>query len=135
TQLQQEVETLARKQRDTEAAVENARGQLDVSVTKLQELSELRVTVEAEVAGLAEKLRELESRAVASRDLWNTSKDALFESERRLDRARSAFELLREQISLDLHAGIDALAEVEPPADDEARTTLETEVARLTDQI
>ncbi|MGZ8831593.1 MAG: AAA family ATPase, partial [Thermoanaerobaculia bacterium] len=37
--------------------------------------------------------------------------------------------------SMDLHAGIDALAEVEPPADDDARAALETEVARLSDQI
>ena len=81
------------------------------------------------------RLQELESRAVASRELWNTAKNGLFESERRLDRARSAFELLREQISMDLHAGIDALAEVEPPADDEARAALEAEVAKLTDQI
>ncbi|MEA2464431.1 MAG: chromosome segregation protein, partial [Acidobacteriota bacterium] len=45
------------------------------------------------------------------------------------------FDLLREQISLDLHAGIDALADVEPPSDDDARTTLESEVAKLSDQI
>ncbi|HSP34168.1 MAG TPA: hypothetical protein VLU46_07635 [Thermoanaerobaculia bacterium] len=134
-QMQNETETLARKQRDTEAAVENARGQLEQSVATVQELAELRVVVEAEVADLAEKLRELEQRAVASRERWNEAKDALFEAERRLDRAKSAFELLREQIALDLHAGIDALAEVEPPADDEARARLEAEVARLTDQI
>ncbi|HSP13317.1 MAG TPA: chromosome segregation protein SMC [Thermoanaerobaculia bacterium] len=135
TQVQQEIESLVRKQQETEAAVENARGQLDTSLTKLHELSELRVALEAEVADLEAKLHELEGRAVASRALWNTAKDALFESERRLDRAKSAFELLREQISLDLHAGIDALAEVEPPADDDARAALEAEVARLTDQI
>jgi chromosome segregation protein len=135
SQVQQEIESLLRRQEETEAAVENARGQLDQSLTKLHDLSELRVAIEAEVADLEMKLRELETRAVASRELWNAAKDALFESERRLDRAKSAFELLREQISLDLHAGIDALAEVEPPADDDARAALETEVARLTDQI
>jgi chromosome segregation protein len=135
TQLQQEIEALLRKQRETEAAVENARTQLDSSLKKLHELSELRVALEAEVADLEARLHQLEARAVASRELWNAAKDSLFESERRLDRAKSAFELLREQISLDLHAGIDALAEVEPPADDDARATLEAEVARLTDQI
>ncbi|HEX9162411.1 MAG TPA: chromosome segregation protein SMC [Thermoanaerobaculia bacterium] len=135
TQTQQEIEALVRKQHETGTAVENARAQLDASIQKLHELSELRVALEAEVADLAARLAGLESRAVASRELWNAAKDALFESERRLDRARSAFELLREQISMDLHAGVDALAEVEPPADDEARATIEAEVAKLTDQI
>ena len=135
TQLQQEIEALLRKQHQTEVAVENARDQLDSSLKKLHELSELRIALEAEVADLEARLRELEWRAVSSRELWNTAKNGLFESERRLDRAESAFELLREQISMDLHAGIDALAEVEPPADDDARAALETEVARLRDQI
>jgi chromosome segregation protein len=135
TQLQQEIEALVRKQRDTESAVDNARRQLESSLTKLRELSELRVALEAEVADLQTRLHELETRAVVSRETWNTAKDALFESERRLDRAKSAFELLREQISLDLHAGIDALAEVEPPADDSARASLEADVLRLADQI
>jgi chromosome segregation protein len=134
-QLQQEIEALLRKQHETEVAVENARGQLDSSLKKLHELSELRIALEAEVADLEARLRELEWRAVSSRELWNTAKNGLFESERRLDRAKSAFELLREQISMDLHAGIDALAEVEPPADDDARAALETEVAKLSDQI
>jgi chromosome segregation protein len=135
TQLLQEIESLARKQQETEAAVENSRGQLDESMRKLHELSEIRVAVEAEVADLEARVHELETRAVASRDVWNTAKDALFESERRADRAKSAFDLLREQVALDLHAGIDALAEIEPPASDEARAELETEVARLADQI
>jgi chromosome segregation protein len=134
-QLQQEIEALLRKQHETEVAVENARGQLDSSLKKLHELSELRIALEAEVADLEARLQELEWRAVSSRELWNTAKNGLFESERRLDRAKSAFELLREQISMDLHAGIDALAEVEPPADDDARAALETEVAKLSDQI
>ena len=135
TQLQQEIESLVRKQHDTEAAVENARDQLQTSIRKLHELSELRISLEAEVADLAVRLQELETRAVAARETWNAAKNALFESERRLDRAKSAFELLREQIAMDLHAGIDALAEVEPPADDEARASLEAEVAKLTDQL
>jgi chromosome segregation protein len=135
TQLLQEIDSLLRKQRETDAAVGNARAELDISLTKHHELSERRVALEAEVADLAERLQQLETRAVASRELWNTAKDALFESERRLDRAKSAFELLREQISLDLHAGIDALADVEAPADDDARAALEAEVARLADQI
>ena len=135
TQLQQEIETLSRRQQETSAAAENARGQLDQSLTKLHELSEMRVSLEAEVADLEVRVNELSSRAVNSREQWNTAKDTLFESQRRLDHAKSAFDLLREQISLDLHAGIDALAEVEPPSGDEARAELESEVNKLTDSI
>jgi chromosome segregation protein len=135
TQLHQEIESLARKKDDTEAAVESSRTQLDASLTKLHELSEVRVALEAEVADLDARVQELQTRAVSSREQWNTAKDALFESERRADRAKSAFDLLREQIALDLHAGIDALAEVEPPSSDEARSALEVEVAKLSDQI
>ena len=135
TQLTQEIEQLLRRQQETEVAVENARGQLDQSLAKLHELSELRVALEAEVADLDAKVQELSTRAMNSRESWNTAKDGLFESERRVDRAKSAFDLLREQISLDLHAGIDALAEVEPPADEESRASIESEVAKLSDQI
>jgi chromosome segregation protein len=135
TQLHQEIETLTHKQTDTTAAAENARGQLDESLTKLHELSEMRVALEAEVADLEVRVKELSSRAVNSREQWNTAKDTLFESQRRLDHAKSAFDLLREQISLDLHAGIDALADVEPPTSDEARAELETEVNKLVDSI
>src|SRR5207253_6494913 len=116
-------------------AAETGRGQLDESLAKVHQLSEMRIALEAEVADLESRVGELSTRAVNSREQWNTAKDTLFESERRLDRAKSAFDLLREQISLDLHAGIDALADVEPPADDELRTTLESEVAKLGDQI
>ena len=135
TQLQQEIESLLRKQQETESAVENARGGLDQSLRNLHELSEVRIAAEAEAADLEARVQELETRAVSSRELWNTAKDALFEAERRRDRARSAFELLREQISMDLHAGVDALAEIEPPSGEEARASLEAEVARLTDHI
>jgi len=135
TQLQQEIETLLRKQQETDAASEEARGQLDQSLSKLHELSETRVAMEADVADLQARVQELETRAVASREQWNTAKDALFESERRVDRAKSALDLLREQISLDLHAGIDALADVEPPADEEARASLESEVAKLAEKL
>jgi chromosome segregation protein len=38
-------------------------------------------------------------------------------------------------VSLDLHCGLDALTDVEPPADDEARAGLEEEVISLTDKI
>jgi chromosome segregation protein len=135
TQLQQEIEALVRRRDETELAVEEARGMLDTSLAKVHELSESRVALEAEVADLQSRVAELETRAVNSREQWNTAKDSLFESERRLDRAKSAFNLLREQVSLDLHAGIDALAEVEPPASDEARAELDVEVNKLTDQI
>jgi len=133
--LHQEIEMLLRKQQETDAAAEEARGQLERSLSKLHELSEMRVALEAEVADLESRVQELEARAIASREQWNTAKDALFESERRVDRAKSAMNLLREQISLDLHAGIDALADVEPPADDEARGNLEVEVAKLTEKL
>jgi chromosome segregation protein len=135
TQLTQEIELLSRRQQETESAVENARGQLEQSIAKLNELSEMRGSLETEVADLDARVQELSSRASAAREAWNAAKNALFEAERRVDRAKSAFDLLREQISLDLHAGIDALAEVEPPADDESRTNLEAEVAKLSDQI
>ena len=135
TQLHQEIETLTRKQSETSAAAENARGQLDESLTKLHEFSEMRVALEAEVADLDVRVKELSSRAVNSREQWNTAKDSLFESQRRLDHAKSAFDLLREQIAFDLHAGIDALADVEPPSTDEARAELESEVNKLTDSI
>ncbi|HEX7829725.1 MAG TPA: chromosome segregation protein SMC [Thermoanaerobaculia bacterium] len=135
TQLQQEIENLVRRQQDTDVAVENSRGQLEISITKLSELSEMRVALEAEVADFDVKVSELSSRATSSREAWNAAKDALFESERRVDRAKSAFDLLREQISLDLHAGIDALADVEPPSDEESRNTLEADVAKLADQL
>jgi chromosome segregation protein len=134
-QLQQEIESLQRKQQETQAAGEEAREQLDRALLRLRDLGELRIALEAEVADLQSRVQQLEGRAVTSRELWNTAKDSLFESERRRDRANAAFELLREQISLDLHAGIDALAEVEPPQDDAARVVLESEVARLSEHI
>ena len=135
TQLQNEIETLVRKREETQVAAETGRGQLDESLAKVHELSEMRIALEAEVADLESRVGELSTRAVNSREQWNAAKDTLFESERRLDRAKSAFDLLREQISLDLHAGIDALADVEPPPDDESRAPLESEVAKLGDQI
>ena len=135
TQLQEEIESLVRRQGDTGVAVEDSRRQLDETIAKLNDISEMRVTLEAEVTELDTKVQELEARAIAARETWNAAKNALFESERRVDRAKSAFDLLREQISLDLHAGIDALAEVEPPADEETRATLESEAAKLSDQL
>ncbi|HEX7707722.1 MAG TPA: chromosome segregation protein SMC [Thermoanaerobaculia bacterium] len=135
TQLQQEIEALVSRQQETAAGVETARGELDRSIERLHELSEVRIGLEAEVADLDVRVQELESRAVASRETWNAAKDSLFESERRVDRARSGLDLLREQISLDLHAGIDALAEVEPPETEDARGELEAEVTKLSDQI
>ena len=116
-------------------ASEDARQQLDTAIARLHQLGELRIALEAEVADLESRVQQLEGRAVASRELWNTSKDSLFEAERRRDRANAAFDLLREQIALDLHAGVDALADIDPPADDEARAGLEAEVARLTEHL
>ncbi|PYQ53363.1 MAG: hypothetical protein DMF59_02045, partial [Acidobacteria bacterium] len=135
TQLQQEIESLRRKQHETQAAAEEARAQLERALVRLRDVGEMRIALEAEVADLELRVQQLEARALSSRELWNAAKDALFESERRRDRANAAFDLLREQVALDLHAGIDALAEVEPPADDQARVNLESEVARLTEHI
>jgi len=135
TQLQQEIASLRSKQGDTETALVGARAQLDDSLAKLGELAEMRGSLEGEVAELAARVHDLEAQALTSRDQWNAAKDSLFESERRVDRAKSTFDLLREQVALDLHAGIDALAEVEPPADEEARLGIEAEVTRLVDQI
>src|SRR4029079_10831682 len=72
TQLQQEIETLLRKQQETSNAAEDARGQLDQSLSKLHERSERRIAREAEVADLESRVQELEARAVASREQWNT---------------------------------------------------------------
>lgn len=135
TQLQNEVESLTSKQSDTDVAVEDARTQLEQSLSRLHEISELRVSVEAEVADLDGRVAGLGASVLVLRESWNAAKETLFESERRQDRGRSAFELLREQVSLDLHAGIDALADVEPPSDEESRAALETEVTKLADQI
>lgn len=135
TQLQQDIEALARKQDETQTAIAEARTQLESSSARLTELSETRVAIEAEVAELETRVSDLQARALSAREAWSTAKEALFESERRLDRAKSAFELLREQIALDLHAGIDALADIEPPVDDESRNALEAEVARFADQL
>jgi chromosome segregation protein len=104
-------------------------------MNQLHEQSERRVAIEAEVADLDARVRQLESEAVAVREGWNSERVQLFEAERRLDRARGAFDLLREQILLDLHAGIETLAEVAPPESEQARTQLEEEVGRLSDQI
>ncbi|HSN68436.1 MAG TPA: AAA family ATPase, partial [Thermoanaerobaculia bacterium] len=113
----------------------DARARLETAFNSLNGLSERRVVIEAEVADLEARLADVEARALASRERWNALREALFEAERRLDRARSGFDLLREQIALDLHAGIDALADVAPPDSDEIRAELESEAARLSDQI
>jgi chromosome segregation protein len=135
TQLQNDIDALSRKQQDTAGAADEARIQLDQSSVKLQELAATRAALETEVADLERRVQELQGAGAQSRQQWNAAKDALFEAERRRDRARSAFELLREQIALDLHAGVDALAEVEAPSDDDARTALDAEVARLMERL
>ena len=120
TQLQQEIESLARKREETEAAVERSRGQLDESLTKLHELSEVRIGLEAEVADLAGARARSWKRARWHRASCGTRPRIRCSNRSGAAIARkSAFDLLREQIALDLHAGIDALADVEPPADDE----------------
>jgi chromosome segregation protein len=134
-QLHDEIGTISSRKGQTEQAVESARGELDGTLQQVRELGETRVVLEAEVSDLQQKVETLEASAIELRERWNAQREALFEAERRLDRARSAFELLREQVSLDLHAGIDALADVTPPEGDEARAQLEAEVAKLSDQL
>ena len=133
--LQNEITTLRTRQADTETAVSTTRETLETTLNTLNAASEKRIAMEAEVADLEAQVRSLETTAHASRERWNVLRDELFQAERRLDRAQSAFDLLREQVLLDLHAGLDALADVEPPADEDARNALEEEVNRLTDQI
>jgi len=134
-QLSQEISVLAARQTETEAARTSARAELETAIGNLEGLSQLRSEIENEVAALQTRLREAEARSLQFRESWNSRRDELFQAERRVDRAQSAFDLLREQVLLDLHAGLDALNDVEPPADEEARTHLETEVARLVDQL
>ncbi len=135
TQLAEELAALETRRGETETAAESARGQLDETLISHRNLSERRIALEAEVADLQQDVAKLEGEAVTSRNDWNAKRETLFECERRLDRARSAFELLTEKVTLELHCGLDALADIEPPADDEARLSLEEEVTSLADKI
>jgi chromosome segregation protein len=135
TQLQMEIDALIQKRQETTAAADDSRRQLEDAAAKLQELTETRTALEMEVTDLERHVLELQTASTQSREQWNGAKDALFEAERRLDRARSAFELLREQIALDLHAGVDTLADIDAPADEQARADLESEVARLLEHL
>ncbi|MEO8215981.1 MAG: hypothetical protein ABI718_02755, partial [Acidobacteriota bacterium] len=135
TQLEKEIETMVARHDETVVAVDRARADLQITLESFQASTEQRVSVEAEVADLEERVRTIEAQALSAREQWNSRRDELFGAERRLDRARSAFDLLREQVSLDLHAGLDALADVEPPADENARLSLEEEVSKLSDQL
>lgn len=134
-QLQLEITSLLTRQSETEAAVQSARERLEETLDSLRTFSERRIEIEAEVADLEQNVQALDAAAVASRESWNALRDELFQAERRRDRSQSAFDLLREQVLLDLHASLEALGEVEPPADEETRNKLEGEVARLSDQI
>jgi chromosome segregation protein len=133
--LHTEIETLEAKIRDTGVAAEQARVELDGALTRHHEIGEKRVEIEAEVAGLESSVAELEAKAVASRTDWNAKRDTLFEAERRLDRARSAFDLIREQLALDLHCTIDMLDDAVPPETEEARADLDSKVSQLAEQI
>jgi chromosome segregation protein len=133
--LLQDITSIAEKQDITESDVARARQELEQTLGSLHQASEERITVEAEVADLEKVLGELGTGAAAARQSWNAGRETLFEAERRRDRANASFELLREQIALDLHTGIESLAEVEPPADEPTRLSLEEEVSRLTEQI
>ncbi|HVT44155.1 MAG TPA: chromosome segregation protein SMC [Thermoanaerobaculia bacterium] len=134
-QLHHDIDALVMRQEETERAGEQARGELEITLDTLRSRGDERVAIEAAVADLEQVVRSLEQAAAVARDRWTAAREALFEAKRRLDRARSAFDLLREQVLLDLHAGLDALAEVEPPGDQEAKAVLESEVTRLSEQI
>jgi chromosome segregation protein len=135
SQLQTEISALESKRTEITAAADSAAGQLEAALAALAEAGERRLAAEAAAAEWDEKVRDLDARSVSAREAWNSVRDELFEAHRRLDRARSAFDLLREQVLLDLHAGLEALDEAVPPSDDEGRATLEAEVARLSDQL
>ncbi|HXI12892.1 MAG TPA: chromosome segregation protein SMC [Thermoanaerobaculia bacterium] len=134
-QLQSEIESISVRRTETASQSESARAQLEDTLTYLAEIGERRVSIEAEVSDLQTRVAQLESEASTARTDWNSGRETLFEAGRRLDRARSAFELLREQVLLDLHAGLEALSDVEPPADEQRKGELESEVARLADQL
>lgn len=134
-QLQLDITNLLTRQSETETAVQSSREQLEETLDSLRTFSERRIAIEAEVADLEQQVQSLNAQALEARESWNGLRDELFQAERRRDRAQSAFDLLREQVLLDLHAGLEALAEVEPPADEETRNNLDSEVARLTDLI
>lgn len=134
-QLQSEIESISVRRTETANQSESARAQLEDTLSSLADIAERRVSIEAEVSDLQTRLSQLESEASTARTDWNSGRETLFEAGRRLDRAKSAFELLREQVSLDLHAGLEALSDVEPPADEQRKGELEIEVARLGDQL
>ncbi|HUO83551.1 MAG TPA: chromosome segregation protein SMC, partial [Thermoanaerobaculia bacterium] len=134
-QLRTEIGSIERRKSETDEAVGQARIQREQLVGAFEEARERRVALETEVAELEQAVTAIELAAVAAREQWNAGRDALFEAERRLDRARSSLQSLREQIQLDLHVGIESLGEVEPPATDEEREQIAAEVAELTDKI
>jgi chromosome segregation protein len=134
-QLEREIDSLDRRRTETEQAVEESRARLDDLLGRLAESNDRRVALEAEVSDLEQEVTSRDEAATAARGAWNAERDALFEAERQVDRAANAINVLKEQIHLDLHVGIESLAEVEPPADDEARSELEAEVERLTDKL
>jgi chromosome segregation protein len=135
TQFQSEISGLETKRDEIAGALDGARGQLETTLRSLDEGSTRRTEVEQEVASLDERVRALEADAVTGREGWNALREELFEAQRRVDRSRGAFDLLREQVLLDLHAGLEALDDAVPPPDEESRATLESEVARLSDQL
>jgi chromosome segregation protein len=134
-QLHSESGAIDQRKSDIENALAAAEGQLRTTLESLAEGGSRRDEVESEVAALQERVQALDAETQAAREGWNALREQLFEAQRRVDRARSAFDLLREQVLLDLHAGLDALEDADPPADDTARAELETEVARLSDQL
>jgi chromosome segregation protein len=133
--LRNEISLLGHKRAETESGLEKAREEQERSQNSLTQTGERRTMIEGEVADLDVRVRDIEERSAAARETWNASREALFEAEKRRDRAQNSIQSLREQIALDLHAGIESLNEVEPPADEEARRFAEEEVTRLNDQI
>ncbi|MDX1584563.1 MAG: chromosome segregation protein SMC, partial [Thermoanaerobaculia bacterium] len=130
-QLSTEIDTLERRRGETDDAVESSRVRLDQLLQKLAEANDRRVALDAEVSDLEQEVSNREAAAASARERWNTERDALFEAERQVDRASNAIGVLKEQVQLDLHVGIESLSEVTPPENDEARQQLEEEVEQL----
>ena len=130
-----EVAALERRKGETDAAVDRSRGRLDELLKTLAEANDRKVALEAEVSDLEQEVSNRDTTASGAREQWNAQRDLLFEAERQLDRAGNAMGVLKEQVQLDLHVGLESLGEIEPPADEEARSLLEQEVAELSDKL
>ncbi|MBW3565893.1 MAG: chromosome segregation protein SMC [Acidobacteria bacterium] len=134
-QLGNEIENLQSRIAQTTEAITTSQSRLEELDNSLSEGEQRRVAWDQEIAELEARVAELDENSASQRSLWNETREGLFEAERAVDRANSRIDHLREQIQMDLHVGIESLAEIEPPQDQEARVALEEEVAALTEKI